>query len=205
MKTTRTGWETMKGDSMKENENLYRINGKTGHFMIDIALDEYMDFFHKWDNAIMKKRDMNPELAEFLDLCSEDIPLKKGIDIHIRMEKENQDQEKEALIRDSYVTYYKTYFRLEKKKIRKLFKASSLLTITSTCLLLINYTLRSMLPDGIASDVILEGLMIGGWVFLWEAIHNITFERRESLYRYKELARFLKASILFDYYSISLE
>lgn len=54
---------------------LYRKNEETGRIIIDIALDDYLDFFHEWDNSTFKKRDIHTDLAEFLDLCSEDIPL----------------------------------------------------------------------------------------------------------------------------------
>ena len=69
---------------MKKSDNYeiqYRKNPDTGRIIIDIALDNYLEFFHEWDNSIFKKRDINPELAEFLDLCSEDIPLRKKLEI----------------------------------------------------------------------------------------------------------------------------
>ena len=59
-------------------ETLYRKNNYTGRIIIDIALEDYHEFFHEWDNASFRKRDIHPELAQFLDLCSEDIPLKKS-------------------------------------------------------------------------------------------------------------------------------
>lgn len=54
-------------------EMLYRKNYNTGRIIIDIALEDYLEFFHEWDNSVFKKRDIHIELAEFLDLCSEDI------------------------------------------------------------------------------------------------------------------------------------
>ena len=62
-------------------ESLYRKNQDTGRIIIDIAIDDYIDFFHEWDNSAFKKRDINADLAEFLDLCSEDIPIRKKLEI----------------------------------------------------------------------------------------------------------------------------
>ncbi|SPF50702.1 conserved hypothetical protein [Candidatus Desulfosporosinus infrequens] len=45
----------------------------------------------------------------------------------------------------------------------------------------------------------LEGLLIGGWVFMWESLHIVSFESQDLLKRNKELARFLKATITFKY------
>ena len=55
-------------------ESLYRKNPDTGRVIIDIALEDYLDFFHVWDNSVLRKRDIHSELVQFLDLCSEDIP-----------------------------------------------------------------------------------------------------------------------------------
>jgi hypothetical protein len=180
-------------------ENIYRINPDSGLSVLDIALDDYMDFFHEWDNSILKKRDMHPELAEFLDLCSEDIPIKQIFEINFFIEKAEKDSSKEALIRDSYKNYYTIYCSIEKKKINRLFKSTALLSITSLIFISLNFVLMDILPKSIFTEVFLEGLMVGGWVFLWEAIHYLSFERRDYFHRYRELKRLLIAPISFEY------
>ena len=62
-------------------ESLYRKNPDSGRVIIDIALEDYLVFFHEWDNSALRKRDIHSELVEFLDLCSEDIPLRKKLEI----------------------------------------------------------------------------------------------------------------------------
>lgn len=69
---------------MKANRNyetLYRRNCDTGRIIIDINLGDYLEFFHEWDNSAFRKRDIHPELVQFLDLCSEDIPLRYKLEI----------------------------------------------------------------------------------------------------------------------------
>ena len=65
----------------KTYELVYRKNSETGRIIIDIALDDYIEFFHIWDNSTYRKRDIHDELVQFLDLCSEDIPLGKSLEI----------------------------------------------------------------------------------------------------------------------------
>ncbi|NMB97020.1 MAG: hypothetical protein GYA02_10485 [Clostridiaceae bacterium] len=48
-------------------EMLYRKNYDTGRVIIDIALDDYLKFFHEWDNSTFRKRDINAELEQFLE------------------------------------------------------------------------------------------------------------------------------------------
>lgn len=180
-------------------ENIYRTNPQTGNSIIDISLDDYMDFFHEWDNAVFKKRDMHPELAEFLKICSEDIPLRNKIEISFSVENEVKDEEKENLILESYRNYYAFYSRLEKKKIKAhLFKAM-FLALTSMVLILSYEILANVWEVSVWGSLFLEFLMIGGWVFMWEALHVITFERYGHVKINRELKRFLTAPILFEY------
>lgn len=180
-------------------ENIYRINSETGNCVIDVALDDYMDFFHEWDNATFKKRDMHPELAEFLDICSEDIPLKNRIEINFNASNEYKDENKEKLIRESYSNYYTFFYRKMKKKVKNLYMTISILTIVSIFFIFFNYILQNILIKTVWTEVLLEGLTVGGWVFLWEAIHLLVFERHDYFTRNKELKRFLKAPIFFEY------
>ncbi|HBC29638.1 MAG TPA: hypothetical protein DC024_00115 [Clostridiales bacterium] len=51
----------------------------------------------------------------------------------------------------------------------------------------------------IASRVLLESLLIGGWVFAWEAVHTLFIDIFEPFQRSRELQRFLEADISFIY------
>jgi hypothetical protein len=177
----------------------YRVNPKTENYIIDIALDDYLDFFHEWDNAVFKRRDMHPELAEFLDLCSADIPIKKQFEISLAIEGERRDINKEKTLIESYRNYYALFFRVEQKKIKGHLIKALLLAAISVSFLIAYDLLSRVVLEGILTDVFLEGLMIGGWVFMWEALHTIVFQRHGHVVRRKEIRRFQNAPITFDY------
>ena len=180
-------------------DTLYRINKETGNYIIDVALDDYLDFFHEWDNAAFKKRDMHPELAEFLDICSEDIPLKKQFEIHFSVENEAKDEVKERRILSSFKNNYELFQRVAKKKIKSHLAKAAILALISTAFLLVHNVLSTYIPATVYTKVLLEGLNIGGWVFMWEALHVITFQRQQHAVRYREIKRFLNAPITFTY------
>ena len=94
-------------------ESAYKVNKEAGRCVIELALDGYHDFFHEWDNASYKRRDLHPELTGFLDMCSEDIPLKKELEIRIEIGKEPKDDRMEAQIRQSFENY--SSFFIKKK------------------------------------------------------------------------------------------
>lgn len=126
------------GDVMKKAnkyEMLYRKNHDTGRVIIDIALDDYLEFFHEWDNSAFKKRDIHAELAHFLDLCSEDIPLRKKLEIDFSLNTVEINKEKEEMISISYRNYYNSLKRLEDRKTKRLIRTSVILLIISLILL----------------------------------------------------------------------
>jgi hypothetical protein len=180
-------------------ETLYRKNNYTGRIIIDIALEDYHDFFHEWDNSTFKKRDIHPELEQFLDLCSEDIPLRKKLELVFSLNTTKISKEKEELIRISYQNYYKSLERLEKRKTKKLIRISAL-SLFISLILLFSYGLLADFNKGtIISRVLLESLLIGGWVFTWEAVHILFLDIIEPFHRRREIKRFLEADLSFKY------
>ncbi|NLE24251.1 MAG: hypothetical protein GX625_02750 [Clostridiaceae bacterium] len=180
-------------------EALYRRNNDTGRVIIDISLEDYIEFFHEWDNSVFRKRDIHPELAEFLDLCSEDIPLRKKLEIVFSLNASEISSEKEEQIRTSYRNYYNSLNRLVNRKAERFFKVSAILLFTSLVLLTAYTLLREITKHSIVSDVLLESLLIGGWVFTWEAVHLLFLDIIEPFRRRREIKRFLEAEITFKH------
>jgi len=180
-------------------DSLYRENNETGRIIIDISLDNYMDFFHEWDSAILRKRDMHPELTDFLDVCSVDIPLNKKIQIHFLIENVKRDPIGEKGIVESYTNYYKFLAKMEKHKIRRNLKFALLFLLIALVIIFAHTMLLKSVPQGVWSEVFMEGLMIGGWVFMWEALHTVSFGNLDLITRYREINRFFTAVITFSY------
>lgn len=190
------------GDLMKKAnkyEMLYRKNHETGRIIIDIALEDYLEFFHEWDNSAFRKRDINTELEQFLDLCSEDIPLRKRLEIVFSLNTTEINKEKEDLIRTSYRNYYSSLERFENRKITKIVRISAILLFISLALLFAYGFLINTKTSTIFSRVFLESLLIGGWVFTWEAVHLLFIDIIEPLHRRREIKRFLDADLTFQY------
>jgi len=191
-------------ESKIKYEKLYRKSSKTGNVVIDVVLEDYMNFYDEWDNASFKKRDMHSELAKFLDRCSEDIPMKENIEINFCVKHENKDESKEKMIIGSYKNYYAFYNRNKEKKIKGHLIKALLLLMISICIILSYEILTNILKESVWNSLLLEGLMIGGWVFMWEALNVITFQRHEHVMRNREIKRLLRAPIIFEYKIIEI-
>lgn len=177
----------------------FRKNETSGNIIIDIALDKYLEYFHEWDYAAYSNRDMHPELAHFLDICSDDIPLKKDIEIQFHIKTSNTNSEKENQIRKSYMNYYSSIYRMEQKKVKRFIRFSIVLLLIAFFLLSLYSILSGITLNNIVSKVLVESLLIGGWVFAWEAIHILFLDLIEPFNRVRALRRFLNADILFKY------
>ncbi len=180
-------------------EMMFRKNNDTGRVIIDVALNDYIEFFNEWDNAVFKKRDIHSELVEFFDICSEDIPLSKKLEIDFSINTVDVSEEKEEQIRVSYRNYYSSLKRLEKRKTKRLLRMSIILLFISIVLLTSYGLFMDVELTSIASRVLLESLLIGGWVFAWEAVHTLFIDIFEPFQRSRELQRFLEADISFIY------
>lgn len=181
------------------HESAYRKNEETGRYIIEIALDGYLDFFHEWDNTSFKRRDMHPELAEFLDMCAEDIPEKEDLEIHFCVGVKEADLQSEKRIRQSYEHYYDYFAKIKKKKIRGNFQSSLAMAVIGIILIFLNSLLVKDLPHEIWYEVPLKGLYIGGYVFFWEALYNGYFGSKELISRKRTLERLKRANLTFQY------
>ena len=187
----------MSSDNFKY-ENIYPKNPKTDNNVIEIVLEDYMIFFHEWDNAVFRKRGMHPELAEFLDICSEDIPLKNKIEINFCV-KQEKDEGKEQIIVESYKNYYAFYNRIWEKKIKEHLRDALILALVSISLLSAKIVLTGVADSTLWISLVLDGLNIGGWVFMWEALNILIFRRHKVIHKYKKIKRLLEAPVIFEY------
>lgn len=185
---------------MKKNyEQVFKRNPENGKILIEVSLNDYLEFFHEWDNAVFKKRDMHPELAAFLEECSQDIPLKEELEIQFYLETGAPDPRQEETIRTSYRNFYNALIFWEKKEVRRIVAGSGILLLIALTLLLLYTVLSGKETDTVVSSVLMESLLIGGWVLTWEAFHGIAIDIIQPFKRRKAMRRFLHAAVSFRY------
>lgn len=176
---------------------MYRINPQTHRVVIDIALDRYMDYFHEWDNSTFRKRDLHPELTEFLDLCSEEIPLRKHLELNFCIKNRQRDSQKEHIVEESYQNYYGSQLQMVKRKLHRLYRFAGVLFFIAIGFIALYSVVKQGRGPYLLSQIMVEGVLIGAWVFMWESLHMIFFESLEPMKRQRELKRFLDAQLVF--------
>lgn len=186
-----------KDDYLKK---IYEKNPETGNYIIEVSLNKYTDIFNDWDNAPFQKRDLDPDLDFFLRSCSNDIPFKHNIEICFYIFNEVRNEEAEKLIALKLKNYYSFYLREEIRNLRKSYRRIVLFTILSFTFLLTALLLEKQFKINIFLNTMIQGLNIGGWVFLWEAISFLISKKKDIITDIRLYERFADSNVYFKYY-----
>ncbi len=191
--------KTMKPKKNDYLQKIYEKNTSTGNYVIQVALDKYTDIFNDWDRAPFRKRDIDADLAIFLENCFEEIPAKHGVDICFYLPKEEKDVNREESLIAGIKTYYSFYLHQEIKVLKENYQKIFKYIVTSISLLAVSVFLSTTIGDNIILGTIQQGFNIGGWVFLWEVISMVFFRGREVSSEISKYQRFLNSLIYFKY------
>jgi hypothetical protein len=174
----------------------YRIDESTNRYMIEIALDRYTDIFNKWDSAPFRRREIDLDLGHYLETCSDDIPFRYSVELDITIPKKIRAEQIEEESRSGIENHFTFKLYLLRKELNK--NNSRML-----CFALIGFFLLGIAtiypdnPNRVFPSVFDQALLIGGWVFLWEAFSLLFFTNRELYDRYRTYKRLKNAPIIF--------
>jgi len=191
--------KTMKPKKSDYLQKIYERNAITGNYVIQVAIDKYTDIFNDWDNAPFRKRDMDPDLAIFLENCFEEIPEKHGVDICFYLPKEEKDINREESLIAGIKTYYSFYLHQAIKALKKNYHKIFKYVLAALALLAMSVFLGTVGGKNIILETLQQGFNIGGWVFLWEVISMVFFRGQEVSSEISKYQRFLNSLIYFKY------
>jgi len=180
-------------------EKIYDRDPVSKAFIISISIDHYGDVFNYLDPAPFKRRDLDPELREYLEACSGDIPLKYPVILQFDSPVAIKDEETEEKVKAGLTTYFQFTTNAFKKDISSSYRKSFTYILTAFLLLGLSFYFHSFIPEESLFSLSAEGFYIGGWVFLWEAIAILVFKNRELYLQYKRYRRLHAATVHFSY------
>ncbi len=175
------------------------------HATIPVYLENKDEFFNKFDPT---DTSLAPEIYNYLDKCSYNIPIQYKIRIDIVCN--DLDKATQVKMQDAVKNHYgvKVFDNNIDLKINN--RKTLLLAIAGFLFLLFVYIGDAINPFdsavGTAMGVFREILVVTGWVFAWYAVENVIFDRREILERRKDNVQMFNAKFLFEneneYYKI---
>lgn len=188
---------------MKRNissiNNYYNINKKTSAYMIEISLDDYAELFNGWDASPLRRRDLEPELLEYIEQAGKEIPIKNNVELYLYLPSELRDDEKEFRSRTGIKNNFRMVLFLINRSLKNIYRQIMTNIVISTLFLIAAYLIKNNINLDMFSTIFVEGLYIGGWVLLWEAFSLFFFNSYEIRQRKKIFLRFIDMDILFKY------
>ena len=180
-------------------KQIYKMNPEANAFIIEISLDNYNEIFNGWDPSPIKRRDLDPDLVNFMEVCSSDIPLKFSLELQFYMPGDQYNEEKENLSIVGVKNNFNFTLHFIRKEIEQIGKKIVLYIIMAIAFLSVGYLSGHRIEPNFFTIILIEGLSIGGWVFLWEAFSLFFFSRQEVYNRLKMYRRFQDTEINFKY------
>ncbi len=183
-------------NSLSEN---YPFDPATRTFTIPLRLKQYDDFFNPMDPSPAPFRDLSYEMVDYLDQCSDEIENRYPVAISLAMQVDKQDLKREEECVGSLRTYYRHLIFVSQARVRrKQGQALKYLLVSFLCLAVY---VGSGQFDQIAFvlNLVREAILIGGWVFMWEAVTLNFIEMDTPVQEIKKYRRLIDAKIVFMY------
>jgi len=182
----------------KEALNLYNKNQENGAFMIEISLEDYSEIFNGWDASNIKKKDIEPELLDYLEQAGYEIPIHESVEIYFYLPKEINDTDKENKSISGIIYNFKAVLFFIDRSLHKNYRRIMSYVVIGILFLIGAYVTRHYATTlNLMFSILIEGFFIGGWFLLWEAFSLFFFESHETQQRKKVYRRFLKSQIYF--------
>jgi len=178
---------------------IYPYDPQTRAFTIPVRLGNYDEFFNPLDPSPAPTRDLTPELVEYLNQCSSEIPTRYGLLIDLQMQNQSPMAQNEQECIASLRSFYQHNIFVTQAQVRRMRgRALKYLLVSFACLAL---TLlgEGWSAAGFVGSLLHEALLIGGWVFMWEAVTLNFIEMDEYTQEIRKFQRLISAKIIFGY------
>jgi hypothetical protein len=183
-------------DALRE---IYPYDPQTRTFTIPTRLAGYDDFFNPLDPSPAPARDLTPDLVDYLNQCSTEIPARYALMIQLQIQNEAQSSQREQDCLSSLRTYYQHNVFVVQAQIRRMRgRALKYLLVSFACLAVTIFG-ESWSAAGFVGNLLHEALLIGGWVFMWEAVTLNFIEMDAHTQEISRFRRLIATTVTFSY------
>lgn len=168
---------------------------KDGRLAIDISILKYAELYDEWDNtASYIKKDLDADLADFLYDCF--FESKKSTFV-IRIKSSDSNKENQAKVKKSIKTYFEYMAQKELQNLRNNMHMTVRHFILGFVFIISSIIARKFDFNEIVKDVVIEGMIILGWVTLWKVFTGILYEWNVINADIKIYDRISKSEVIF--------
>ena len=178
---------------------IYHFDEIKGVFHIDIDLDYYRELYSEWDFSPQRNRDLDEDLFEYLVDCCDEIPTHHPVAIAINLPAAVYDSTREKRATQGFHNFFTYRIRREKNRYRGYFLKIIKYLCIGSFLLIAASMLENFFTGLSHTELIVEGLVIGAWVSIWEVFSVIFFKLADHRKKIKVIRRLLAADTVYRY------
>lgn len=178
---------------------IYKFDRSSGEFIIPIRFQSRHDLYNPIDPSPAPARDLSDELADYLDQCSDEIPVEHKIRLEIEFANDPRDPTFEAEVEASIRAYYKHEMFVKIRELGSQKKAALKHFLVSLSCLSIYVISENFTFPFLLYTIFQEAILIGGWVFMWEAVTHNFIHNQPTEEVISKKRRLVHCSILFQY------
>ncbi len=167
-----TGADMKRKISGEGTEALYREHA--GKPVIELELKSLLQLFDSFDPAPFREKDLNLDAEEYLYNAVDEFPLKKPLEIMIYLPPSEVTTEIETDLKEAiknHFSYKKLLSDIELKRLLYQGRRNLIIALTFLFLCLLVIRLLATFEESLAKTLFSEGLLIIGWVAMWEPVH----------------------------------
>ena len=183
-------------NSLSEN---YPYDPATRTFTIPIRLKQYDDFFNPMDPSPAPIRDLSYELVDYLDQCSDEIENSYPLSISLAIQTGDRDEHNEEECIGSMRTYYQHLIFVSQAQVRRRRSQALKYLLVSFLCLTVYVGIGQLNQPVFLWSLLSEAILIGGWVFMWEAVTVYFIEMDSPIQEIKKHRRLIEAKVVFNY------
>ena len=178
---------------------IYPYDSQTRGFTILVRVGHYDDFFNPLDPTPAPACDLAHDLVEYLNQCSDEIPYKYPVTLSLHVQNSAQDAQREQECLDSLHTFYRHEMFVSQAEIRRKRGGSIKYLLISFSCLTISAISTQLQLEGFFWGLLREAVLIGGWLFMWEAVTLNFIEMDVHYQEIKKCKRLIGAKLGFTY------
>lgn len=170
-----------------------------GTLIIDIAVSQIEDLYDDFDkSAPYRKKDLTPELVEYIVLSLEDI---RDLPFLVRFTVKNSaTEDKMERVRASVKNYFEYLEALEVRELYSMRRTSGIHFLIGVFFVVL-YALVTPKGSGhvpLFLHIITEGLIVAAWVSLWNAIDTFLVNWTPHMKKIRLYQKLSNCEILFE-------
>ncbi|WP_410509583.1 hypothetical protein RSJ42_05030 [Methanosarcina hadiensis] len=153
-------------------EALYRE--REGKLLIELELHSMMQIFNSFDPAPFHEKELDENAEEYIYNTVGEFPLKKPLEIVIYVPSFEFNSETENTLKEAiknHFLYKKVLTELDLRRLLQRGRRNLTIAVIFLFLCLLIIRLLSTFENGLLKTMLSEGLLIIGWVAMWEPVN----------------------------------